>query len=257
MQLCRIYNEIDRLAPFVLSREYCEKHGAYDNSGIIVDCGGEIRGILFSLDCSARAVARATELGANCLITHHPAIFSPVSSLTERGAERNVLRCIREGISVISAHLNLDCAAGGIDESLMKALGGREAKLMHELSAGGYGRAYEIGKISAQSLVAAVEKTFRTKRALLYGDGEITRAASFCGAGLDEEAIAFAKAQGAQLVLSSDIKHHVLCEALEQGLCVLQLPHYTAENYGFKRFYETFTAVTGIEAAYFEDERFI
>lgn len=37
MRLNQIFEAIDEIAPFSLSREYCEKYGAYDNSGIILD----------------------------------------------------------------------------------------------------------------------------------------------------------------------------------------------------------------------------
>ena len=40
MKLTKIYEAVDEIAPFSLSREYCEKYGAYDNSGILIDCGG-------------------------------------------------------------------------------------------------------------------------------------------------------------------------------------------------------------------------
>ena len=47
MRLKTICEIADGLAPFALSREYCEKYGAHDNSGVQLDCGGEIRRILF------------------------------------------------------------------------------------------------------------------------------------------------------------------------------------------------------------------
>lgn len=257
MQLHRIYSAIDELAPFSLSKQYCEKYGAHDNSGIIVDCGEEINNILFSLDCSAAAIRRAKEINANCIVTHHPAIYMPVSQLLAEGEGKNVLACIREGISIISAHLNLDCVKDGIDESLMLALGGRNAAIMHELTGGGYGRAYDVERTDAETFAAKVKEAFRTERAMLYGGGKISRVASFCGAGLDEDAIVFAKAQGAQIVVSSDLKHHVICAAVEAGLSILTLPHYTAENYGFSRFFEAFVKKTGAKAQFFEDKRFI
>ena len=93
MKLAEVYKLIDGIAPFSLSRDYCEKYGAYDNSGILVDCGREITGILFSLDCSLRAVAAAKEAGAELLVTHHPAIYAPLKRL---GQDDPVTACARE-----------------------------------------------------------------------------------------------------------------------------------------------------------------
>ena len=78
MQLKNVYEAIDALAPFRLSAEYCETYNFHDNSGILVDCGEEVRGILCSLDLSRRAVEEAKKTGANVIFTHHPAIFYPV-----------------------------------------------------------------------------------------------------------------------------------------------------------------------------------
>lgn len=63
MQLKNVYEAIDALAPFALSGEYCDTYGFRDNSGVMLDCGGSVRGILCSLDLSARAVEEAKNRG--------------------------------------------------------------------------------------------------------------------------------------------------------------------------------------------------
>ena len=56
MKLSEIYQIADSLAPKALSDEYCAKYGAYDNSGILLDTGEEIRSAVFSLDLSFLAI---------------------------------------------------------------------------------------------------------------------------------------------------------------------------------------------------------
>lgn len=46
------------VAPVALSDELCAKYGAYDNSGIILDCGSDVTGALFCLDLTAGAVRK-------------------------------------------------------------------------------------------------------------------------------------------------------------------------------------------------------
>lgn len=256
MRLKTIYEAIDGIAPFSLSGEYCAKFGAYDNSGVMVDCGKEIEKVLFSLDCSARSVAYAGEIGADLMITHHPAIYSPLKSLAVGGGGGEVLGAVAAGISVISAHLNLDCALGGIDESLMLGLGEKAPAVMDKLSCGGYGRAYDWNG-TVDSAVLRLKEKFSAKRLVVYGEGGVRRIASFCGAGLDERSLAFAKSSGADLVASSDGKHHLIAEALGQGLKVVLMTHYASENYGFQRFYERMKERLPIESAFFTDERFL
>ena len=256
MKLNEIYAIIDELAPFALSREYCEKYGMYDNSGSLLDCGGEIKGVLFSLDCSTAAVERAKSMGANLIVTHHPAIYTPIKELC---AGNPVTECAKAGISIISAHLNLDSAKGGIDDSLAEGLGAKDDILkMHTLSLGGYGSVFEISKTPLAEFVNKVKTQFSTERVVVYGEGAVGKVASFCGAGMNEETVAYAIKQGADTLVSSDPKHHLIAEAVERGLKVLILTHYAAENYGFHKFYQKIKEKCSlVRMSFFTDERLV
>lgn len=256
MNLREIYDLIDGVAPFRLSREYCDKFGAYDNSGILVDCGREITGALFSLDCSAKAVEEAKKRKCGLLVTHHPAIYAPLKTLTESNP---VTACVAAGISVVSAHLNLDCAAGGIDDSLCEALGAvGDAVRMHALSSGGYGSVFAVRPASLKEFSDGAKAKLRTERAVVYGTAPVKKVASFCGAGMDEESIGFALKNGADTFVSSDAKHHLIAEAVERGLNVVIFTHYAAENYGFQKFYRKIKEKRLlVRAEYFTDERLL
>lgn len=256
MKLTEIYREANALAPFSLSREYCEKYDAYDNSGILLDCGNEISCVLFSLDCSMRAVGAAKKIGAELLFTHHPAIYAPVKALS---AENPLTECAKAGISVLSAHLNLDCAVGGIDDSLAAALGAKETiSRMHPLSCGGYGSVFLISQIPLSEFADKAKRALNTERTIVYGDRPAEKIASFCGAGLDEESVSFASSEGADTIVSSDPKHHLIASAIEKGMNVVLLTHYAAENYGFHKFYQKIKEkLTGVRTEYFTDDRLL
>ena len=258
MKLREIYERIDARYPKRLSDDYIAKYGGHDNSGILLlDEGAEIGGALFSLDLSLGAIAAAKEKGMNLIVTHHPAIFFPIANIrTDDALGARLHACLRNGIGVISMHLNLDCAVGGIDEQLARAAGAvGEMRIGEPLSSGGYGRAYAVERCSLSAFSARLGEVLRTRRMFVYGDpeAEITRAASFCGAGLDAGAIAAAKVYGAQVVVSADIKHNFICDALESGLCVVQLTHYASENYGFQKIYQSLSAELGVPSAFYED----
>ena len=97
---------------------------------------------------------------------------------------------------------------------------------------------------------------------LCYGnlEREINRAASFCGSGVDEGAIGFAlnNAGGkADVIVSSDFKHHLITLALEEGLAVVILTHYASENYGFKKYYEKISRQIKLPCVYHTDEELL
>ena len=62
-----------------------------------------------------------------------------------------------------------------------------------------------------------------------------------------------AKRGGAQAAVSADIKHNIICDALESGLNVVQLTHYASENYGFKKIYQSLKDKLGVPCFWHED----
>lgn len=253
----------ENIAPLKLSENFCAKYKTYDNSGIIINCGKEINGVLFTLDLSIASVSKAKELGYNLIVTHHPAIYGGISAfdLQDNPQAKALAECMASGISVISMHLNFDAAPKGIDYYLMCGLGGENAKA--EISApvqgGGYGRVYEVAPKSFARFLCDIESSFATKRAVAYGDSgrTINRVASFCGAGCDEHNIAFAKQHKADVFVSSDLKHHEITALVESGMCVVQLTHYCAEAYGFNRIYSTMKKTLQTPSSFYFDERFM
>lgn len=233
-----LYKVVDSLAPFSLSEEYCARFSHHDNSGLLIDFCDKIGGVLVLLDLSEKAVDYARAQGVNCIVTHHPVIFYPVSKFSA-AENAGLLACMRAGISVISAHLNLDVARGGIDDCLMQGLGGERAeKEMDVLSLGSYGKLFETEKKSMEEFLQAAGNTFCTRRIVSYGSKPVQRIASFCGAGLDERALRFAAENGADTIVSSEGKHHLILAAREKGLNLVFLTHYASEFYGMKQFYQ-------------------
>ncbi len=265
MKLSEIYEIADALAPKRLSDRYCAEFGAYDNSGVLLDCGEEITGIVFSLDLSFAAIEKALQTGANLIFTHHPAIYGKIDHArfdADDFTEQKLVKCLRNGISVLSMHLNLDCAPGGIDESLAQGIarsaGGDVGTYtrMQDFESCGYGRVYDVPEISLGELVKNVEERFSSKRITFYGDAEkrVRRAASFCGAGADGAAVLFAKENGADVLISADFKHHVLTMAAESGLAVIAMTHYASENYGFEKYYEKICRRVTVPCVFHTDE---
>ena len=236
MKLTEILHILEReVAPVALSDAFCKKYGMYDNSGIIIDCGKDISGALFSLDLSSKAVAEAIEKGFNLIVTHHPAIYGGVSRINFNDP---IAKCLKNGISVISMHLNFDAAPEGIDYFLMRGLGGEQAEISAPVDGGGYGRVYAVKEACFGEYFNMVRATF-SERALAYGDKlkKIKKVASFCGAGFDDHNMAFTVSRGADVFVSSDLKHHEISGLLEKGINVIHLTHYSAENYGFNMIY--------------------
>lgn len=248
---------LEYVGPLAVSAEFCKLTGAYDNSGIIVDSGEDIKGVLFSLDLSVNSLNEAKRRGFNAIVTHHPAIYGGIQKISAADPYSALIaECIRWGITVISMHLNFDAAPEGIDYRLMQGLGGDAGDTMLKLPHGAYGRVYDVKECKFAEYVEFIKKTFGTSRLITYGDVQrkIRRTASFCGAGCDDEAINFACEKGADVFVSSDLKHHQITAILSRGLNVVQITHYAAENYGFNLIYKNIIEGLNVPSAYFTDE---
>lgn len=241
MTITEFYDKIQKYAPIELSEKLCKKDGLYDNSGIIINAGEkEFTGAAFMLDLTLSGVEFADRNGCNLIVTHHPAIYSPIKSVDANSA---IGKCIALGITVASMHLNLDCACRGTDYYFAKGLGGDNQLIAEDFGKKtGYGRLFAIKKSKLGELKERYKAEFNTERLEVYGNAErdINKIASFCGAGLDDGAIAAAEDFGADLIVSADVKHHDLLAATEKGFAVMNFTHYASENYGMKKICETF-----------------
>lgn len=257
MKLTEIFAKLEEVAPVALSDEFCKTYGLYDNSGIILNSGKEVCGALFSLDLCEAAVAEAIKRGYNLIVTHHPAIYGGISRIDQTcdPQSRAIAECIKNGISVISMHLNFDAAPEGIDYHLMRGLGGDKAEILAPCTGGGYGRVYNIAPQIYGDYYKKIKKEFNSEKLIAYGNASRTVkiVASFCGAGCDDKAIAFAAKCGADVFVSADMKHHEICALLGRGINVIHFTHYASENYGFNKIYLKINQGLSVPSTYFND----
>lgn len=257
MELKKILDVFEQNVPHRYSDKLVEMTDGYDNSGLILKCGNEVHRALFSLDFSEKAVEKAIKEGADLIVTHHPAIYRPISSVSEDDSfGRAFIKAVKAGISVFSMHLNLDVAPYGVDDNLAKIFG-ENGKILVPVEEGvGYGRLTETDA-TLKELADRYEKATGSKRVIFYGDPakKIRKTVSFCGSGGDAPEIKLALSLGADLMVSSDFKHHNLTEAVQNGLAVLAVTHYSAEAYGFSQFFEYIqNKLEGLPVLFWTDE---
>ncbi|HIE07188.1 MAG TPA: Nif3-like dinuclear metal center hexameric protein [Desulfarculaceae bacterium] len=98
---------------------------SWDNCGLQAGFGkNQLTGILCSLDITAEVIDEAESLGANFILSHHPLLFKPLSHLDLEVFPGDLLgRALAGGITLYSAHTNLDSVAGGVNDHLAEILG--------------------------------------------------------------------------------------------------------------------------------------
>jgi dinuclear metal center YbgI/SA1388 family protein len=218
-----LFHWVDSRAPF-------DTQADFDNSGFLVGRkDAPVQNILFALDVSDRVLDEAEAHGANLIITHHPMMFSPVQSITEDDVEgRLISRMIRNHVSLISAHTNLDSAPGGINDTLASVLG------LQDVQGEGYLRKGRFSEpVRFSSLVTRIEHDLHTT-VRVFGqapaDMEITAMAVSSGAGSDFWSEAHHL--GAQVFLTGEIKHHHGLAMCACGMIGLEAGHFATEEPG-------------------------
>lgn len=199
---------------------------SYDNAGHLVgSLDSTVTGVVVCLDCTEEAVSYAVEKGANLIVSHHPVIFDPLKKVTD---ESIVYRLIRNDISVISAHTNLDQADGGINETLAKIIGLENIEKVTDSE----GFVYRIGEtkepISADDFAKEVSSILNLPVKYVGTNSHIKRVAVCSGSGgsmLGEVA-----ETGVDAFVTADIKHDVFLDAHSIGMVLLDAGHFNTED---------------------------
>ena len=258
-KLNELMQVIEQIAPLSLSYKMIEA-GSYDNSGIIIESSENANGVLFSLDLTESVVERAKELNCDTIITHHPAIYSPIKSLSINGDTASLLKAIRYNINVVSMHLNLDIAERGIDYFLAQGLGAKDCEIIKLITEkNGYGRVFSVPMTEIETFVQSINNNFGTEKTLFYGNNAVQKVASFCGSGAHSAISAVSNGLDVDTIVTSDLAHHEIKGLIERGKNVVALPHYVSEQYGFNKFFELATEKLQGKAKtfYFIDKRFM
>lgn len=217
----QVYDFINERAPF-------ETQLAFDNSGLLVGHpDNEVTGVHFALDVTNHVIDEAIANGANLIVTHHPMMFSAIKRLVETGHEARLLcRLIRAGISLISAHTNLDQAPGGCNDVLAQTIG------LTDIEGEGFVRVGALPHpMTAVELAAHIgEKLGDVVRVMGDPAAVITKVGMCSGSGADEWPAA--AAMGAQAFLTGEVKHHIALEAADAGVVMLEAGHHATEEPG-------------------------
>jgi len=211
---------------------------AWDNVGLML--GGldeEVRGIVLGLDPVDGLLDEAIGKGANLVVTHHPAIFRPLKKIDIGEPEGAfIARSLRENINIISCHTNLDSAAGGVNDVLAASLGLQDIRPLVPNSAStergiGMGRIGEYDPpITGEQFITALKKACGLELVLSAGKpvSEV-RSVALCG-GSGSDLAVIAKRAGAQVFVTSEVKHSVACWAGQANFWILDAGHFATEN---------------------------
>ena len=233
----------------------------WDNVGLL--CGRkekDVKKILVALDPFRSVIEEAVEIGADCLVTHHPLIFrNPLMAVnedTETG--RCVLTLIEHGIAAINAHTNYDLAPDGVNDVLARMLGLQNIEVINPEGEDTQGRPYgllrcgTVGEISLKAFLVGVKEHLSCE-GLRYVDGGKPVRKVAVGGGSCADEMGDALAAGCDTFVTADVKYNQFRTAFELGLNLIDAGHFHTENPSMPVFAEKlWEAFPGTEVVFSE-----
>ncbi|WP_300415705.1 Nif3-like dinuclear metal center hexameric protein [uncultured Oscillibacter sp.] len=214
-------------ALFELAPRECAQD--WDNVGFLVGRRDrEVRKVLVALDITEDVIEEAVRWGADLIVSHHPVIFHGQKSVTDRDVTGGrVLRLIEGGLSAICMHTNLDCAEGGVNDVLARALGIEKPEGFTSVGVGRCGCLEEPRVLP--EFVRFVSKTLDCNGVRYAGAGKpVYRVAVGGGAcGEFQDAAIYA---GCDTFVTADLSYHQFVDAKAKGINLIDAGHFPTED---------------------------
>lgn len=212
-------------------REYEE---SWDNSGAQIYFKDEaVENVVVSLDLFDEVVDMAIEKNAKLIITHHPMFFSSIKSIDNSNyIGKNIIKAIKNDISIYSAHTTLDIAEGGVNDLLCSLLKLDGVKGLYRTENGFYlGKTGRLKKkTSLEDFVELLKITLNTKNIRVYGKKtNFVEQVSLCG-GSGSDFISLAAEEKSDVYITGDIKYHDGQRAYEEGITLIDIGHFNGEK---------------------------
>ena len=198
---------------------------SWDAVGLVAgDPDATVEHVHLAVDAVPATAREAVELGAGLLLTHHPLLLRGVTTIAESTYKGSVLATlVRGGSALLAAHTNADVVTTGTSAVLADRLGLTEQR---PLDAGadpdtGIGRVgvlpegTTLGAL-ARKLVDLLPPTATGVR--VSGDfDQPVRTVALC-AGAGDSLLGHPAVLGADVYITSDLRHHPASEFREQAL---------------------------------------
>lgn len=214
---------------------------AWDAVGLVSgDLDAPVGRILLAVDAVLDTVHEAIQLEADLLLTHHPLLLRGVTSVaTDRYKGAVLAKLIRSDCALIAAHTNADVVETGTSAAFAAKLGLLHARpIVPGLDpARGLGRVGELAEPTtlgrlAREVARVLPPTAGGVRVAGDFDAPV-RTVALCG-GAGDSLLADPAVLGADVYITSDLRHHPASEARENarvssGPALIDVSHWASE----------------------------
>lgn len=217
---------VKNIFDFLNSKFPVETACDFDNVGILVgNRNDEVTSAVIALDCTESAIKTAIENGSQLIITHHPVLFDAAKRFTE---DSIVYKLIKNGISVISMHTNLDIGKDGVNDTLCKTLGFQNFGKFTCADGLVLNTASLSFPVSAEELALGIKNALNVRVRFSATNKKIKNILICSGGGAGY--FAEAALGGFDALISGDVKLSVFSDAERLGIAVFDAGHFDTED---------------------------
>ena len=215
----QITDAIEQFAPKTLAEPW-------DNPGLMIgSLSDECSGVIVALDLTKDVVNQALQNGCNLIVTHHPFFFTAIKSIDTDESKGEIIKdVLKNGLTVYSAHTNLDECEEGLCITLAKLLGGSN------LEPDGIGVLCDVDEMPLKDFAKHVASTLKDDSVKYTGEDDkvIRKMLCICGGGAGDSAYAHAK-DVADVFVTGDFKHHLYVASENDDFPIVEFSHYHSE----------------------------
>ena len=214
--------------------ELAPREGAmdWDNVGhLLGDPDSQVSRVLVALDITEDVADEALAHGCELIVAHHPVMncrWLPVQSIREDTPQGHLLlKLLRNGVSAICMHTNLDVAWGGVNDILAEKLKLVDPGPLCDNGLGRVGRLEE--PMDLADFVRFVSRSLGCNGVRYAGAGKpVCRVAVGGGACGDFEDDAIRA--GCDTFVTADLSYHQFLDAKGKGINLIDAGHFPTED---------------------------
>ena len=217
MKVKDITNLLDELYP-----EYLK--ASYDNVGLMVgNYDNEVERVFIALDLTREVMDEALKAKADLIITHHPLLFRPLSSINTANDPGSIIKdLINNDITLFSMHTNFDTVK--MNDLIGSILGINDRELLSEKE--NCGIVGTIKESSVKEFAEVVKERLSLDEVIYVGDENVKISKVALCAGSGSSMINDAKEKNAHVFLTGDLSYSRALEAKRLGLNMMVIPHH-------------------------------
>ena len=223
MNVRKILSYLEKKFPYDLAADF-------DNNKIgltIGDYDQEVSAVLFALDLTLEVIGEAINKACNLIVCHHPFTFAPMTKVLLNDEKGSLIyKMIKNDISLIAMHTNMDLGEDGVADTLCNMLTLSESNYGVN-NKNEYARFGNIEPIKLIDLCNKVKVLFNIDGVKVVGDLNkiITKVGVLGGSGGHESDIINAVKNGCDCYITGEIKHHIALMAKYYGLTLIEVNH--------------------------------